>query len=208
MTTAEPIELILTRLRAGRRASARLCLQLSGEDRGVSWNRGAYELACEFAQLVDTVPRRDVNWPQTFARRNLSPCDYTLFPLAADNAVRSTYLFQRNATAAVALPEEIVFERDFSVGGALQGECLTFLKQVPVLFAEQTHGARGRLNVEQSAGWPIPAPLESHYVLKSDLLPLMERWEAPVEEALDTFLHEWDESLDFARIFHTGAARF
>jgi hypothetical protein len=91
-----------------------------------------------FSAHAQLEPVTRVNWPQTFALRQLRYADYQRTP--EGTVLRSC--FKRKPSADSTLPENVVFERNPRVKGTLQGEVLTYATDELMIHARQHASCR------------------------------------------------------------------
>jgi hypothetical protein len=84
-----------------------------------------------FAAHAQFESMRGINWPQTFALRQLRYSDYERVPKGT--VLRAC--FKRKRSANPALPEEVEFERKPRTHMTLQGEVLTYPTEELVVHA-------------------------------------------------------------------------
>jgi hypothetical protein len=136
---------------------------------------------------------RGINWPQTFALRQLRYSDY-------ERVSKGTVLracFQRKPSADAALPEEVVFERKPRLDAALQGEVLTYPTEELVVHARLCGSYRFADISSDVAALLIDRTVFCRAVIAN----LATYCVNPAMKAIfmRDFIDSWDETLSFVR---------
>jgi len=107
----------------------------------------------ELAHYAALVPSRQINWAQTFARRGLRHEDYEL---KAEEGPCS-YSFTRRTRACSSLPAAVTLrgrETPAYSDATLQGDCLTYLIEEPVLSFMVCHTREFAVNCRVNEEFP------------------------------------------------------
>ena len=135
---------------------------------------------------------REINWQQTFARRDLRYSDYERVPKGT--ALRACFKRKRSANAA--LPEEVSFERKPSADTTLQGEVLTYATEALVIHARLCGSYRFTHTSSDFAAMVIDRVVVSREAVAN----LASYCEPGDEDAFRArFIDSWVEALSFVR---------
>jgi hypothetical protein len=99
----------------------------------------------KFASLAVFIPRREINWLETFARRGWRHEDYELSEVA-----NLRYQFERKALARCVTPDTVSFYKDapgFS-SAVLQGDLITYSLSEPFLCYDTVCSEIGTVSAE------------------------------------------------------------
>jgi hypothetical protein len=157
----------------------------------------------KFAKWCAPVLRRSANWPQTFARRNLSPAHYQLIGTIKLDRVEGEgelYEFARLPEYdEMSIPEDLAFKwvRNEASTSPLQGEVLTY-KSTERMFTGSIMANVGEIFILPGAynlalnATPYTNSLEELEMLKQYLTGSLKQL---FVERFETF---WDDSTSFA----------